>query len=165
MIRLRRTELGKATAAVTVVLTAAGLLTVSAPAAEAGLPIMASQHRVKIHDRGGELRLTPVRKLSRVQQNKAIGRQMVARFGWSSPHWKCLNKLWAKESGWNHRSHNGSSGAHGIPQALPGSKMASAGADWASNPKTQIKWGLRYIRYRYGSPCAAWAHWGATRWY
>lgn len=77
----------------------------------------------------------------------------------------CLVALWNKESRWNVYSHNTSSGAYGIPQALPGTKMASAGADWATNPDTQIRWGLGYIKGRYGSPCAAWAHSQSVGWY
>ncbi|GAA3200108.1 lytic transglycosylase domain-containing protein [Actinocorallia longicatena] len=164
MIHLRSTELGKLVSAAAVVLTAAGLLTVSAPSAEAQLPGMASRVHGRVHE-DRVLKLMSHRRHSPVRRNKAIGRELVERFGWSRPHWRCLNRLWAKESGWNQHSHNGGSGAHGIPQAMPGSKMASAGPDWATNPRTQIRWGLRYIRYRYGSPCAAWAHWGATHWY
>ena len=67
----------------------------------------------------------------------------------------CLDKLWTKESGWNHKARNPSSGAYGIPQALPGWKMSSAGSDWLTNPATQISWGLRYIEDVYGSPCQA----------
>ena len=70
-----------------------------------------------------------------------------------------------RESGWNPFADNPTSSAYGIPQALPGSKMASAGADWATNPVTQIRWGLGYIRDRYGSPCGAWAHSEANGWY
>jgi hypothetical protein len=64
--------------------------------------------------------------------------------------------LWQRESGWRYNAEN-PSGAYGIPQALPGSKMATAGADWQTNPATQIKWGLGYIQSRYGTPCSAWA--------
>jgi hypothetical protein len=77
----------------------------------------------------------------------------------------CLNLLWEKESGWSSTASNPSSGAYGIPQSLPGSKMASAGSDWATNPITQINWGLQYIRSRYGSPCGAWAHSQSVGWY
>jgi len=77
----------------------------------------------------------------------------------------CLVALWNKESRWNVFAENRSSGAYGIPQALPGSKMASAGADWQTNPDTQIRWGLGYIQGRYGSPCAAWAKSQASGWY
>lgn len=77
----------------------------------------------------------------------------------------CLVALWNRESHWNVYSNNTSSGAYGIPQALPGSKMASAGADWATNPDTQIRWGLGYIMGRYGSPCNAWGHSQSSGWY
>lgn len=77
----------------------------------------------------------------------------------------CLVALWNKESHWNVYAHNSGSGAYGIPQALPGSKMASAGSDWQTNPDTQIRWGLGYIRARYGSPCAAWAKSQSSGWY
>ena len=77
----------------------------------------------------------------------------------------CLESLWRAESGWNVYAQNPGSGAYGIPQALPGSKMASAGPNWQSNPATQIAWGLSYINGTYGSPCAAWAHERATGWY
>ncbi|WGD38430.1 transglycosylase SLT domain-containing protein [Lysinibacter sp. HNR] len=77
----------------------------------------------------------------------------------------CLVALWNKESGWNHLAQNKSSGAYGIPQSLPGSKMASAGADWQTNPDTQIRWGLGYIQGRYGSPCGAWAKSQSSGWY
>ena len=77
----------------------------------------------------------------------------------------CLNKLWNKESGWNYKATNPSSGAYGIPQSLPGSKMASEGSDWKTNPATQIKWGLGYIEGRYDTPCGAWAHSQDVGWY
>jgi hypothetical protein len=77
----------------------------------------------------------------------------------------CLDKLWHRESAWRWNAHNKSSGAYGIPQALPGSKMKSAGSDWKTNPITQVKWGLRYIDRRYGSPCGAWSHFKAHHWY
>ena len=86
-------------------------------------------------------------------------------YGWGDDQWGCLDSLWQKESGWNHRAMNPSSGAYGIPQSLPGSKMATAGADWQTNPATQIRWGLGYIQGRYGSPCNAWAHSQANNWY
>jgi hypothetical protein len=93
-----------------------------------------------------------------------IARSMLAAYGWSD-QFSCLDALWARESGWDHYASNPSSGAYGIPQALPGSKMASAGADWQTNPATQIRWGLGYIRGSYGSPCGAWSHSQATGWY
>ncbi|GGO08800.1 hypothetical protein GCM10010116_17910 [Microbispora rosea subsp. aerata] len=97
--------------------------------------------------------------------NKAIGRDMAAARGWTGAEWGCLERLWDKESHWNERAMNRYSGAYGIPQSLPGSKMASAGADWQTNPATQIKWGLGYIAARYKTPCGAWAHSQATGWY
>ena len=106
------------------------------------------------------------RSVSRVERNKQIGMELAADFGWEDRRqWRCLERLWSRESGWNHRARNPSSGAHGIPQALPGSKMGGISADWRTNPETQIKWGLRYIKGRYGTPCGAWAHFGASGWY
>jgi hypothetical protein len=96
-------------------------------------------------------------------QNIAAG--MLASFGWSSSQFSCLQPLWAGESGWSVSASNPSTGAYGIPQALPGSKMASAGPDWQANAGTQIRWGLGYIKGTYGSPCAAWSHEQATGWY
>ncbi len=90
---------------------------------------------------------------------------MLGSYGWGQDQFGCLVSLWGVESGWNPSASNPSSGAYGIPQALPGSKMASAGADWQSNPATQIRWGLGYIRGLYGSPCGAWDHEEATGWY
>ena len=94
-----------------------------------------------------------------------IAEQMLSQFGWSSSQFSCLQPLWALESGWNIYASNPGSGAYGIPQALPGSKMASAGPDWQSNAATQIRWGLSYIQGTYGSPCAAWSHEEADGWY
>jgi hypothetical protein len=85
--------------------------------------------------------------------------------GFGIDQFPCLDKLFTKESGWNYRATNPSTGAYGIPQALPGSKMATAGDDWMTNPATQIKWGLSYIDGRYGNPCTAWAHSQDTGWY
>ena len=87
-----------------------------------------------------------------------VAKALLAEYGWSSDQFGCLDSLWTRESNWNPRADNPSSSAYGIPQALPGSKMSSAGADWATNPVTQIKWGLGYIADRYGSPCSAWGH-------
>jgi hypothetical protein len=83
----------------------------------------------------------------------------------SSTQYNCLNQLWIKESGWRWNAGNPTSGAYGIPQALPGSKMATAGADWRTNPITQVKWGLGYVSGRYGTACAAWSHWLNYNWY
>jgi hypothetical protein len=94
-----------------------------------------------------------------------IALAMLASYGWSSSQFGCLDPLWEHESGWNVYASNPGSGAYGIPQALPGSKMASAGPDWQTDAATQIRWGLSYIQATYGSPCAAWSHEEATGWY
>ena len=96
---------------------------------------------------------------------KAVGRLLAADRGWGDGEFSCLDNLWTKESGWRWNANNGSSGAYGIPQSLPGSKMAAAGSDWTTNPVTQIKWGLQYIANSYGTPCAAWSHSVAMNWY
>ena len=108
---------------------------------------------------------SPHRKGS-VAHSKWYAKQyMQVRYGWGASQYRSLVKLWTKESGWSHKSHNSSSGAHGIPQSLPGSKMASHGKDWRTNPETQIRWGLSYIDGRYGSPNAAWGHFTSRNWY
>ena len=96
-------------------------------------------------------------------QQIAMG--MLGSYGWSSSQFSCLDSLWNQESGWNVYATNPASGAYGIPQALPGSKMASAGADWQTDAATQIRWGLSYIKSLYGSPCGAWGHEEADGWY
>jgi hypothetical protein len=104
--------------------------------------------------------------LDRAQSNpQAVGRVLAADRGWGDSQFSCLLSLWTKESGWRWNADNPGSDAYGIPQALPGSKMASAGSDWATNPITQITWGLSYIAGRYGTPCAAWAQSRAANWY
>ncbi|MGW1667295.1 aggregation-promoting factor C-terminal-like domain-containing protein [Streptomyces sp. NPDC002324] len=92
-----------------------------------------------------------------VAQVQAIARQMVP-----GDQFQCFSNIVDHESGWNHKAVNPSSGAYGLVQAYPGSKMSSAGADWRTNPATQIKWGLNYMDDRYGSPCEAWAFWQAN---
>ncbi|MFD0685066.1 aggregation-promoting factor C-terminal-like domain-containing protein [Actinomadura fibrosa] len=142
---------------------------VAAPMATS--PVRAALDRLET---GGIVRVLPAvaaghagdRRRARAHRNKAIARSMMARHRWrSARQFRCLERLWGRESHWNERAHNAASGAHGIPQALPGSKMASAGPRWHSEPRTQIRWGLRYIRNRYGSPCAAWSHFQAAGWY
>jgi hypothetical protein len=96
---------------------------------------------------------------------RSIALAMLGSFGWSADQFSCLDQLWVSESNWNPYAENSSSGAYGIPQALPGSKMATAGADWRSNPVTQIEWGLQYIQSSYGSPCGAWAFKLGHSWY
>ena len=96
---------------------------------------------------------------------QAIAFDLSTSRGWGEGEFRCLVALWSRESGWNSTAQNPNSGAYGIPQALPASKMASAGADWATNPETQIRWGLGYIDARYGSPCGAWEHSELKGWY
>jgi resuscitation-promoting factor RpfB len=94
-----------------------------------------------------------------------IAYDLLSSYGWApSTYFSCLNNIWTRESGWNYQAEN-ASGAYGIPQALPASKMASAGADYLTNPKTQIIWGLGYIQGRYGNPCGAWSFWEAHGYY
>ncbi|MET8742184.1 MULTISPECIES: transglycosylase SLT domain-containing protein [unclassified Streptomyces] len=95
-----------------------------------------------------------------VAEVQAMARQMVP-----GDQFQCFSNIVNHESTWNYRASNPSSGAYGLVQALPGSKMASAGADWQTNPATQIKWGLNYMDSRYGSPCGAWSFWQANHWY
>ncbi|MEU4421951.1 transglycosylase SLT domain-containing protein [Actinoplanes sp. NPDC024001] len=97
--------------------------------------------------------------------SRKIGCALMLDKGFKLDQFPCLDKLWKKESGWNYKATNRSSGAYGIPQALPGTKMASAGDDWKTNPATQIKWGLGYIKGRYNTPCAAWNHSQNVGWY
>ncbi len=95
--------------------------------------------------------------------NRALGQRMAAERGWTGGQWSCLDTLWgSRESGWDVYATNPNSGAYGIPQALPGNKMGSAGSDWRDNPQTQIAWGLGYIASTYGTPCGAKAHSDAT---
>lgn len=97
---------------------------------------------------------------------KAFAKSILGRYGWAgAAQWKALENLWNKESGWKWYADNPTSDAYGIPQSLPGNKMRSAGSDWKTNPETQIKWGLDYIKSRYGSPQAAWNHSEKTNWY
>lgn len=103
---------------------------------------------------------------SNVEANKAFAKSfMESEYSWGEEQYQCLVKLWDKESGWRHTADNPNSSAYGIPQALPGKKMSSAGADWKTNPETQIKWGLNYIDKGYNSPCGAWGKWKKKRWY
>ena len=104
------------------------------------------------------VRATPARA-------KAIARRKMKAYGWGDDQWDCLSRMWEKESGWQWNAENPDSGAYGIPQSLPASKMASAGVDWKTNAATQIAWGLDYIRTRYKTPCGAWAMWNTQGWY
>jgi hypothetical protein len=96
---------------------------------------------------------------------RQIARKMLPGFGWSASQFGYLSLLWNRESGWRVSASNPTTGAYGIPQAVPGDKMASAGRNWATSAGTQIRWGLRYIKAQYGSPYWAWQHEQAAGWY
>ncbi|MFF4184763.1 transglycosylase SLT domain-containing protein [Streptomyces sp. NPDC001691] len=102
----------------------------------------------------------PVQSSYSVSDVQALARQIVP-----AGQFQCFSHIVNNESSWNYQATNGSSGAYGLVQALPGSKMSSAGSDWQTNPATQIKWGLNYMNERYGSPCGAWSFWQANSWY
>ncbi|MGW0710019.1 aggregation-promoting factor C-terminal-like domain-containing protein [Streptomyces sp. NPDC002643] len=103
----------------------------------------------------------PAQAASEASQAQATAKKMIG----NSAQYSCFAKIVDHESDWNFKATNSSSGAYGLVQALPGSKMASAGSDWKTNPKTQIKWGLDYMKDRYGSPCGAWNFWQSHNWY
>lgn len=96
---------------------------------------------------------------------REIAKSMLPAYGWGSGEYTCLDYLWISESDWDPSAENSTSGAYGIPQSLPPAKMARAGADWRTNPATQIEWGLRYIDLSYGTPCSAWSFKQANNWY
>lgn len=96
---------------------------------------------------------------------RAIARRLLSQYGMSAADYDCIDRLWSSESGWNVHANNPHSAAYGIPQALPGSKMASAGPNWQDNAETQIRWGLNYIAQRYGSGCSAWSYKQSHGWY
>ena len=109
--------------------------------------------------------VSPTKTGSKAEYQQYAHDLVINTYGWSESDFQCLVNLWEKESGWNPNSHNGSSGAHGIPQSLPASRMASEGADYYTNGYTQIRWGLKYIKERYGSPANAWGHFQSKNWY
>jgi hypothetical protein len=96
---------------------------------------------------------------------REIAESMLADYGWDSSEMSCLDDLWVSESNWEVDATNPTSGAYGIPQALPAEKMAAAGSDWRTNPATQIEWGLDYIQSSYGTPCSAWEFKQSNDWY
>ena len=98
-------------------------------------------------------------------QAQAMARSMLAAYGWGQAQWPCLDKLWTQESSWMTTAENPSSGAYGIPQSLPASKMATIGADYRTDTRTQLTWGMQYVRDAYGSPCSAWSFHLAHNWY
>jgi hypothetical protein len=132
-------------------------------AAPASVTAPASAGRLAVLDALTQPTAAPA---ARPAASRRMARRMLGRFGWSaSRQFPYLNWLWTRESGWRVHAYNRHSGAVGIPQALPGRKMASAGRNWRSSARTQIRWGLRYIKRRYGSPRAAWDHEAEAGWY
>ena len=111
-------------------------------------------------DRAAERGDFPVQSSYSIAEVQSMARQIVG-----GGQFQCFSNIVDRESGWDYTATNPSSGAYGLMQALPGSKMSSAGADWRTNPATQIKWGLNYMNDRYGSPCGAWEFWQANNWY
>jgi hypothetical protein len=128
-------------------------------------------HRRRAHHRAARLKRTSHTTQSTTSAPEPSGTpqeiaaNLVAARGWDSTEFNCLDQLWERESGWNVHADNPSSGAYGIPQALPGDKMATAGSDWQDSAYTQIQWGLGYIAASYGTPCAALSHSDATGYY
>ena len=140
-------------------------------AARARVPLSRSDRRTSVdQDKAAALAqpqgqaMTGTESLAQ-EDPRTIARALLAEFGFSSDQFSCLDSLWMSESGWRVTADNPNSSAYGIPQALHGSKMSTAGADWATNPITQIRWGLGYIQDRYGSPCSAWSFKQGRGWY
>lgn len=146
-------------------------LNAQAPALKREKSVSRSQIRISPIEKPNKKRFVKAKskrysgEVSPTGRNQRIGKELAAARGWDGRQWNCLRDLWIKESGWSTRSSNSSGTAWGIPQALPGSKMAKFGSDWRTNPVTQIKWGLHYIDNRYGTPCKAWGHFQSHNWY
>jgi hypothetical protein len=159
-------------------------IAIAAFAAPAGISAAAGQPATSAHSisayttakvtraaASGTAGLHAVRLAEQTRRHRHLGPKRIAwlmmhRFGWRARHqFRYLNRLWMRESSWNKYATNPYSGAYGIPQAVPGWKMASAGPNWRTNARTQIRWGLRYIKSRYGSPARAWWHEAVTGWY
>lgn len=113
---------------------------------------------------GTGVAVTRTEKLS-LSDPKALTRALMPQYGLASADFDCVDRIWTQESNWNVHADNPTSSAYGIPQALPGSKMATEGADWRNNAETQIRWGLGYIAKRYGTACSAWSFKQSHGWY
>lgn len=150
--------------AVAPTVTSAALRTVTPPAAKQtpAPPTAAKKKNKKMTVRVSK---SPYRFASYRFNKWYAKRYQKVRYGWGTAQFRCLGPMWGRESAWNEKAHNSNGGAHGIPQAQPGSKMASAGPNWQTNPVTQIKWGLGYIKSVYGTPCRAWGFWQNHHWY
>jgi hypothetical protein len=135
-----------------------------------GVPSLLELDSIKVVDASVMARISiAARQVESARQAdgaKEVARQIIAqKYRWSERQFTCLDNLWTKESKWNYKSRNKSSGAHGIPQALPATKMEVVGTDWRTNPVTQITWGLKYIEERYEYPCRAWRKSQRSNWY
>ena len=163
---------GGAPALAVAAITASGGLTGSASAQPVRPAASTVQAPVSLASGGNSARLLSTQAQLATRRHRLGWKREIAwkmmynRFPWRPKYqFRYLNRLWERESGWNVYAANPYSGAYGIPQAVPGSKMASAGSHWRTSARTQIRWGLRYIRSRYGTPRRAWAHSCATGWY
>ena len=125
---------------------------------------LADQTKARVLSNASGAAVTRTEDLS-VADPKALARALMPKYGISSSEFACLDNIWTQESGWNVHADNPTSSAYGIPQALPGSKMASAGSNWQNSAETQIRWGLGYIKARYGTACAAWSFKQGAGWY
>lgn len=141
------------------------VLAAPAPRHQATIKKTTKVHKVVLRHRHRSVRrqVTPIRTFARVSVSRGTLKGYAASLV-GSAQFSCLEPLWEHESGWSVTAGN-RSGAYGIPQALPGSKMASAGSDWRTNGRTQIRWGIGYIAGRYGNACSAYAHWRSHNWY
>lgn len=137
---------------------------------EPGVPSLLELDSIKVVDASLMARISiAARQVESARQAdgaKEVARQIIAqKYRWSERQFTCLDNLWTKESKWNYKARNKSSGAHGIAQALPATKMEIVGTDWRTNPVTQITWGLKYIEERYEYPCRAWSKSKRSNWY
>jgi hypothetical protein len=124
------------------------------------------KEKTRNEDKASRSKSTSEYSSSKVKASQAFAKSyMESKYSWGEDQHSCLVNLWNRESGWRHTAANPTSSAYGIPQSLPGKKMASAGADWKTNPETQIKWGLKYIKNRYETPCGAWSAFKKKGWY
>lgn len=137
---------------------AARTLTVDAkPAMASPVTILAALQAQTVSTTGGGTTVYAPAAPADPSGAEKIGQDLLPAFGFNqTTQWSCLYNLWMRESGWNVYAENTASGAYGIPQSLPGDKMATIASDWQTNPTTQIEWGLTYIRAQYGTPCGAW---------
>jgi hypothetical protein len=137
---------------------------VAAPVAPRPVPQAAGALGSHLAGGGGAAAPVPTSYTTPAGTAQAYAAELVSQRGWSPGEFTCLVNLWNRESGWNTHAYN-PSGAYGIPQSLPGSKMSAFGADWQNDYRVQIQWGLSYVSGRYGSPCGAWGHSQGYGWY